>query len=138
MISTISCELANDISEIQAIKNTFPMGSMTGAPKIKAMQLMEQYERSKRGPYSGAIGYFSPDGDFDFNVTIRSLFYNQQNKYLSFQVGSAMTYHADGKQEYEECLLKAKAILEVLGVDWLKIIFNSSSYILLAIALPAA
>ena len=117
MISTISCELANDISEIQAIKNTFPMGSMTGAPKIKAMQLMEQYERSKRGPYSGAIGYFSPDGDFDFNVTIRSLFYNQQNKYLSFQVGSAITYHADGKQEYEECLLKAKAILEVLGVD---------------------
>ena len=117
MISTISCELADDISEIQAIKNTFPMGSMTGAPKIKAMQLMEQYERSKRGPYSGAIGYFSPDGDFDFNVTIRSLFYNQQNKYLSFQVGSAITYHANGMQEYEECLLKAKAILEVLGVD---------------------
>jgi para-aminobenzoate synthetase component 1 len=115
MISTISCELADDISEIQAIKNTFPMGSMTGAPKIKAMQLMEQYERSKRGPYSGAIGYFSPDGDFDFNVTIRSLFYNQQNKYLSFQVGSAITYHADGMQEYDECLLKAKAILEVLG-----------------------
>jgi len=117
MISTISCELANDISAIQAIKNTFPMGSMTGAPKIKAMQLMEQYERSKRGSYSGAIGYFSPDGDFDFNVCIRSIFYNQQNKYLSFQVGSAITYHADGEQEYEECLLKAKAILKELGKD---------------------
>ena len=91
------------------------MGSMTGAPKISAMRLMEQYERSKRGVYSGAIGYFSPDNDFDFNVVIRTLLYNSTAKYLSFQVGSAITYHANAEQEYEECLLKAKAILEVLG-----------------------
>ena len=91
------------------------MGSMTGAPKISAMRLMEQYERSKRGVYSGAIGYFSPDGDFDFNVVIRTLLYNSANKYLSFHAGSAITYHADAEKEYEECLLKAKAILEVLG-----------------------
>lgn len=115
MVSTVVCEMRDDINDVQALKNTFPMGSMTGAPKISAMQLMEQYERSKRGVYSGAIGYFSPDGDFDFNVVIRTILYNSYNKYLSFQVGSAITYHADAEQEYEECLLKAKAILEVLG-----------------------
>lgn len=115
MISTVVCEMRDDITAVDAIKNTFPMGSMTGAPKISAMRLMEQYERSKRGVYSGAIGYFSPDNDFDFNVVIRTLLYNSNNKYLSFQVGSAITYHANAEQEYEECLLKAKAILEVLG-----------------------
>jgi para-aminobenzoate synthetase component 1 len=115
MVSTVVCELRDDISPVEAIKNTFPMGSMTGAPKISAMQLMEQYERSKRGIYSGAIGYFSPDGDFDFNVVIRTLLYSAATNYLSFHVGSAITYHADAKSEYEECMLKAKAILQVLG-----------------------
>jgi len=115
MISTIVCELSDDVSAVEAIKNTFPMGSMTGAPKISAMQLMEQYERSKRGVYSGAVGYFSPDGDFDFNVVIRTLLYNKTTRYLSFQVGGAITYHAEPEKEYEECLLKAQAILEVLG-----------------------
>lgn len=115
MISTVVCELEDNISDVQAIKNTFPMGSMTGAPKISAMQLMEQFERSRRGVYSGAMGYFSPDGDFDFNVVIRTLLYNAGNKYLSFHAGSAITYHADAEKEYDECLLKAQAILEVLG-----------------------
>jgi para-aminobenzoate synthetase component 1 len=115
MISTVVCELPEGISAVQAIKNTFPMGSMTGAPKIRSMELMEQYERSKRGIYSGAIGYFDPDNDFDFNVVIRTLLYNQDKKYLSFHVGSAITYHADAEKEYEECILKAQAILEVLG-----------------------
>jgi len=91
------------------------MGSMTGAPKISAMQLMEEFEHSRRGVYSGAIGYFGPDNDFDFNVVIRTLLYNQKSKYLSFQAGSAITWHADAEKEYEECLLKAKAILEVLS-----------------------
>jgi para-aminobenzoate synthetase component 1 len=115
MISTVVCELRDDVSPVEAIKNTFPMGSMTGAPKISSMQLMEQFERSKRGVYSGAIGYFSPDGDFDFNVVIRTLLYNATNRYLSFQVGGAITYHAEPEKEYDECLLKAQAILEVLG-----------------------
>ncbi len=115
MISTVVCELKEGISAIQAIKNTFPMGSMTGAPKIKAMQLMEHYEKSKRGMYSGAVGYFSPQNDFDFNVIIRTILYNQKQKYLSFQVGSAITYYADAEKEYEECLLKVKAILKVLN-----------------------
>nr|WP_294795421.1 anthranilate synthase component I family protein [uncultured Mucilaginibacter sp.] len=115
MISTVVCELREDVSAVEAVRNTFPMGSMTGAPKIRAMQLMEEYERSKRGLYSGAIGYFSPDDDFDFNVVIRTLLYNADSRYLSFQAGSAITYHADAEQEYEECLLKAKAVLAVLG-----------------------
>ncbi|SHM46644.1 para-aminobenzoate synthetase component 1 [Mucilaginibacter sp. OK098] len=115
MISTVVCEMEDNISAVQAIKNTFPMGSMTGAPKISAMQLMEEYEQSRRGVYSGAIGYFSPDDDFDFNVVIRTLLYNAENKYLSFHAGSAITYHADAEKEYDECLLKAQAILEVLG-----------------------
>jgi para-aminobenzoate synthetase component 1 len=115
MISTVVCELREDVSPVQAIKNTFPMGSMTGAPKISAMQLMEEYEQSRRGVYSGAIGYFNPDDDFDFNVVIRTLLYNAENKYLSFHAGSAITYHADAEKEYDECMLKARAILEVLG-----------------------
>ena len=115
MISTVVCELQDGLSAIQAIKNTFPMGSMTGAPKISAMQLMEQYERSKRGVYSGAVGYLSPDNDFDFNVVIRSLLYNSAMGYLSFHAGSAITYHAIAEKEYEECLLKAQAVMEVLG-----------------------
>ncbi|WP_292946559.1 anthranilate synthase component I family protein [Mucilaginibacter sp. 44-25] len=115
MVSTVVCTKRNDISDVAAIKNTFPMGSMTGAPKVSAMQLMEKYERSKRGVYSGALGYFSPDGDFDFNVIIRSLLYNSEKNYLSFHVGSAITYHADAEKEYEECLLKAKALLQALS-----------------------
>lgn len=114
MISTVTCEINGAISDIQSIKNSFPMGSMTGAPKLKAMQLMEIYEQSRRGLYSGAIGYFAPDGDFDFNVVIRSILYNGNNKCLSFQVGSAITYNAIPSDEYQECLLKAKAIIEVL------------------------
>jgi para-aminobenzoate synthetase component 1 len=115
MISTVVCELREDVSVVEALRDTFPMGSMTGAPKVRAMQLMEEYERSKRGLYSGAIGYFSPDDDFDFNVVIRTLLYNADVSYLSFHAGSAITYHADAEQEYQECLLKAKAVLEVLG-----------------------
>jgi len=116
MISTVICDKRDEISDVEAIQNTFPMGSMTGAPKVSAMRLMEQYERSRRGVYSGAIGYFNPDGDFDFSVVIRTLLYNAAAKYLSFQVGSAITFHADAEQEYEECLLKAQAILEALGL----------------------
>jgi para-aminobenzoate synthetase component 1 len=115
MISTVVCELEDNITPVQAIKNTFPMGSMTGAPKVRAMQLMEQYEAGRRGVYSGAVGYFSPDNDFDFNVVIRTILYNKDKKQLSFHAGSAITYHADAEKEYEECLLKAQAILEVLG-----------------------
>jgi len=114
MISTISCELKENVSFTDIIKSTFPMGSMTGAPKLNAMKLIDHHESSKRGLYSGAVGYIDPDGDFDFNVVIRSILYNEENKYLSFMVGSAITDKADAENEYEECLLKAKAMFEVL------------------------
>ncbi len=115
MISSISAELRPDIHLIDALKNAFPMGSMTGAPKVKAMQLIEQYETTKRGLYSGAVGYISPEGDFDFNVIIRSILYNESTKYLSFIVGSAITNQSNAEDEYNECLLKGKAMFEVLG-----------------------
>lgn len=114
MISTVVCDLDENLSNAKIISNTFPMGSMTGAPKISAMQLAEKYESSKRGVYSGAVGYFAPNADFDFNVVIRTLLYNAKNKYLSFHVGSAITLDSDPEGEYEECLLKGKAIIDVL------------------------
>ncbi len=115
MISTISSKLDENFSIIDALKTTFPMGSMTGAPKISAMQIIENLEETKRGLYSGSIGYFRPNNDFDFNVVIRSILYNQEENYVSFSVGSAITSLSIPEQEYEECLLKAKAMLEVLG-----------------------
>lgn len=114
MISTIVSEVENSTSPIEILRTTFPMGSMTGAPKISAMQIIEALEETKRGLYSGAVGYFTPNGDFDFNVVIRSILYNSQNQYLSFSVGSAITSQAIPENEYEECLLKAKAMFEVL------------------------
>lgn len=114
MISTIVSEVENTTSPIEILRTTFPMGSMTGAPKISAMQIIEELEETKRGLYSGAVGYFTSNGDFDFNVVIRSILYNSENQYLSFSVGSAITSQAIPEMEYEECLLKAKAMFEVL------------------------
>jgi para-aminobenzoate synthetase component I len=114
MISTITSKLDVKYSLIDVLKLTFPMGSMTGAPKISAMKIIEELEATKRGLYSGAIGYFSPNGDFDFNVVIRSILYNQEKKYVSFSVGSAITSLSNPEDEYEECMLKARAMHEVL------------------------
>lgn len=115
MISTVTCTVLENISSIEILRNTFPMGSMTGAPKISAMQIIEEIEDAKRGLYSGTIGYFSPSGDFDFNVVIRSILYNSSKKYVSFSVGGAITINSIPEKEYEECLLKAKAMREVLN-----------------------
>ncbi len=113
MISTVSATIRNDLPFTEAIRHAFPMGSMTGAPKIRAMELIDQYEASRRSLYSGAAGFITPDGDFDFNVMIRSIFYNADTGTVSFSVGSAITYDADPQQEYEECLLKAEAMRSV-------------------------
>jgi para-aminobenzoate synthetase component 1 len=115
MISTVTAKLDKQYSAVDAIKTTFPMGSMTGAPKISALKIIEELEETKRGLYSGAVGYFTPNCDFDFNVVIRSILYNEENKYVSFSVGSAITSQSIPEKEYEECLLKAKAMLEVLS-----------------------
>ncbi len=114
MISTVSGEIDIKNDWIDCVKATFPMGSMTGAPKMKVMELIEQYETTRRGLFSGAIGYLNPEGDFDFNVVIRSIFYNAADRYLSFQTGGGITYYSDPEQEYAESMLKAKAMRKVL------------------------
>jgi para-aminobenzoate synthetase component 1 len=115
MISTITSQVENTISPVEIVRTTFPMGSMTGAPKISAMNIIENLEETKRGLYSGAVGYFTPNCDFDFNVVIRSILYNSQNQYVSYSVGSAITSLSEPEKEYEECLLKAKAMFAVLS-----------------------
>ncbi len=114
MISTVSCELRENTSFIDILKATFPMGSMTGAPKKRAMELIEEYESFKRGLYSGSIGYLSPNGDFDLNVVIRTLLYNSEKKYLSCAVGSAITFESDPEKEFEECQTKIEKIFRAL------------------------
>jgi para-aminobenzoate synthetase component 1 len=129
MISTVSGEMRHDVRFTDVIKNSFPMGSMTGAPKMRAMELIEQYEKTKRGLYSGAVGYITPssspsgegseseEADFDFNVVIRSILYNATSNYLSFQVGSAITANSAAENEYQECVLKAKGMFEALNIN---------------------
>lgn len=114
LISTVVCKAAKEVHPVDIIKNLFPMGSMTGAPKISAMKIIEEEEVTKRGLYSGAVGYFTPDNNFDFNVVIRSILYNAGEKYVSFSVGSAITSQSSIANEYEECLLKARALYEAL------------------------
>lgn len=114
MISTISSKIRPDSDSFEVIKYAFPMGSMTGAPKIEAMKIIEEQESSKRGIYSGAIGYFTPEGDFDFNVVIRSLLINDELKKCSLMVGGAITLNSTPEKEYEETLTKAEAILKSL------------------------
>lgn len=115
LISTVSSKVGQSVHGVDIIKDLFPMGSMTGAPKISAMKIIEEEEETKRGLYSGAVGYFSPNGDFDFNVVIRSLLYNATKQYVSFSVGSAITAQSEIENEYEECLLKARALRQALG-----------------------
>ena len=117
MISTVTSIIDNQNTVVEVLKTTYPMGSMTGAPKISAMKIIEELEETKRGLYSGAVGYFTPNGDFDFNVVIRSILYNQENQYVSFSVGSAITSLSVPEKEYEECLLKANAMLNVLNCN---------------------
>ncbi len=115
LISTVTSQLREGQTGVDALRTTFPMGSMTGAPKISAMKIIEQLEVSKRGLYSGAVGYFTPQGDFDFSVVIRSVLYNSAGQYASFHVGSAITHLSDPKAEYDECMVKAAAMMRVLG-----------------------
>lgn len=114
MISTIISELKAEVTFEEIIQATFPMGSMTGAPKIRTMELIDELESFKRGWFSGALGWIDEDGDFDFSVVIRSIIADLNAKKLYFGVGSAVTFDADPEQEFEECQLKAQAIIEIL------------------------
>ena len=115
MISTVSGTLKPGVPFTDALKYSFPMGSMTGAPKIKVMELIDKYETSRRELFAGTVGYISPDGDFDFNVIIRSLFYNSTAQYLSYQTGGAITYDSNAEQEWEEMRLKAWALEKIFA-----------------------
>ena len=117
MISTVSCIPKVNTSFTDILRATFPMGSMTGAPKISAMKIIDEQEDFNRGLYSGSLGYISPDGSFDFNVVIRSLIYNSNKKYLSCAVGSAITILSDEEKEYEECQFKIEKLLSVLRAN---------------------
>lgn len=114
MSSTIECTVAENLPATKAIAATFPMGSMTGAPKIGAMEIADKYEDQSRGIYSGSIGYFAPNGDFEFNVVIRSIMWNSETGHLSVKAGSAITANSIAEKEYEECLLKAEAMIRAL------------------------
>ncbi len=114
LISTVEGILQPNISVANIVAATFPMGSMTGAPKKRVLELIAQYETSNRGLFSGSIGYIAPNGDFDFNVVIRSILYNAHTNYVQYLVGSGITIYSDAAQEYEECLLKAEAMAQVL------------------------
>jgi para-aminobenzoate synthetase component 1 len=115
MVSTISATLREEIHWTQAFSNAFPMGSMTGAPKVMAMQVIDEMEPVKRGLFSGSAGFVDPTGDFDFNVVIRSILYNAATDYVSVMAGSAITYDSVPEQEYEECLLKLQPMLKALN-----------------------
>lgn len=114
MISSIEGRLKEGLGWTEMIEASFPMGSMTGAPKKRVLELTEQYEKSKRGLFSGAVGYVNPDRDFDFNVVIRSLLYNKAARYLAYFAGSGITGNSDPEMEYEECMMKISAMEEIL------------------------
>jgi len=114
MHSTVTAKLKDGIHAFDALIKAFPMGSMTGAPKIRAMQIIDELENSKRGLYSGTIGYFKPNGKADFNVVIRTLLYDESKQVLTAHVGGGITALSDAESEYEECIVKLKPIQELL------------------------
>lgn len=106
LISTVSGQLQEGLSFGDMLEAMFPMGSMTGAPKLEVMKHIDAYEDHQRGIYSGCLGYIDPEGDFDFNVIIRTLVYHHNDESISYKVGSAITIDSEAEHEYEECLLK--------------------------------
>jgi para-aminobenzoate synthetase component 1 len=117
MISTVVATATEEMELSEIVANAFPMGSMTGAPKIEVMKNIERYENFKRGLYSGTVGYFTPDGNFDLNVVIRSILYNATENYVSVRAGSAITYDSVPEKELEEILLKAENLLRILNAE---------------------
>jgi para-aminobenzoate synthetase component 1 len=115
MISTISGKLEENTSWVDCIRASYPMGSMTGAPKHITMEFIDDIETATRGWYSGSMGYIDPNGDFDSNVVIRSLMVDAGKSLAKYAVGGAITFDSDPEAEYEECLLKSEALRQVLG-----------------------
>ena len=114
LISTVVSEIKKTSHAVDVIKDTFPMGSMTGAPKVSAMKIIENLEETKRGLYSGTVGYFTPNGDFDFNVVIRSVLCDDKQQIINYNAGGAITIDSEPENEWLEVQLKTKAICEVI------------------------
>jgi len=114
MVSTISAQMDEKLNWSDAIRYSFPMGSMTGTPKISAMKWIEKFEVSNRDWYSGALGYIDPEGNFDFNVLIRSVFYDNDKQKLAYFAGGAITIDSNPEDEYHEMMVKAEAIQTIL------------------------
>ncbi len=114
LVSTVEATKSPQLSGLETIANTFPPGSMTGAPKFRSCELIDQYERHSRGMYAGSVGYITPEGDFDLNVVIRSMIWHAPSRVLTYQMGGAITWDSDPESEYLETLVKAQAIQEVL------------------------
>jgi len=117
LISTVKADIPNDLTFSEIVKHTFPMGSMTGAPKLSAIKIIEDIETFKRNIYSGTIGFIDPDNNMDFSVVIRSIIHNLATKTTSISVGGAITIKSTAKGEYDECLLKLKKIEESITIN---------------------
>lgn len=114
LISTVSATLKDNTPFSTILKACFPMGSMTGAPKIRAMEIIEELEFFSRGLYSGSVGYISPSGNFDFNVVIRSILYNSSTDIFLYPAGGAITANSKIEKEFDECMLKAQSMKTAL------------------------
>ncbi|WP_195987555.1 aminodeoxychorismate synthase component I [Clostridium sp. D53t1_180928_C8] len=112
LVSTVEGELKEGVSSVKCIKECFPGGSITGTPKIRAMEIIEELEGLKRNIYTGSIGYFDFRGNCDFNIVIRTIL--KKNNRAYFGVGGGITYDSIEEDEYNETLDKAKALMRVL------------------------
>ena len=113
LVSVIEGELSLDSSILDIIPACFPGGSITGAPKIRAMQVIEELEGNNRGIYCGSIGYFGFNGNVDLSIAIRTLVSDGDT--LSFQVGGAITLDSDPEAEYNETLVKGQKLIEAIN-----------------------
>ena len=111
MVSTVSAHIGEGRTPADVLRASFPMASMTGAPKFRAMQLIDRAEDQARGLYSGSLGFFAPDGTGDFNVVIRTILYDEATGLASLSTGSALTAACDPAKEWEGCELKARSII---------------------------
>lgn len=114
MVATIEGELKDELSAVDIIKSTFPGGSITGAPKIRAMEIIDELETTARNIYTGSIGYLGFDGDMDLNIAIRTIVLKDEKAY--FQVGGGIVWDSDPHEEYEESLVKGRALVKALNI----------------------
>lgn len=114
LVSTVSCKVKDGIHPLEVLRASFPAGTVSGAPKVRAMEIIEELEKFKRGPYAGGVGYFSLNGNLDTCITIRTYFLKGNDLYI--QTGAGIVYDSIPKKEYKECINKAKALFEAIKI----------------------